>query len=95
MSISYLVGVDLDQTWRDDALCAQIGWGDDLWFPEKGGNVAAPKSICGDCPAQAACLEYALDHGEQFGIWGGKTRIQRVRIAQERRRETNQRKAAA
>jgi WhiB family redox-sensing transcriptional regulator len=89
----YLDGIELTEDWRAEAVCASVAA--DLWFPEKGGNVAPPKSICGDCPAQAACLEYALDHDEQFGIWGGKTRMQRVRIAQERRRETNQRKAAA
>jgi len=29
------------------------------------------KAICASCPVRAACLAYALDTGQVFGIWGG------------------------
>lgn len=29
------------------------------------------KRICGRCPVRSACLRYALDAREQFGVWGG------------------------
>lgn len=64
-----------DLSWQDAALCAQIDG--DLWFPEKGGSVAQPKAICRRCPVRAECLEYALEHEERFGVWGGLTERQR------------------
>ena len=27
--------------------------------------------LCGDCPAQASCREFAQTNNETFGIWGG------------------------
>ena len=27
--------------------------------------------LCGDCPAQAACREFAENNNEKYGIWGG------------------------
>jgi len=32
---------------------------------------AAAKAICAGCPARAACLAWALDTRQAFGIWGG------------------------
>lgn len=55
--------------WTVDALCAQIDL--DGFFPEKGGSTRAAKRVCGMCPVAKACLDYALDNNERFGIWGG------------------------
>ncbi|MDE0163149.1 MAG: WhiB family transcriptional regulator [Acidimicrobiaceae bacterium] len=35
------------------------------------------KEICASCPVQPECLQYALDIGEQHGIWGGLNEIER------------------
>ena len=35
------------------------------------------KQICTGCPVQQACLAYALDTREPFGIWGGLTEHER------------------
>lgn len=29
-------------------------------------------AACGFCPAQAACLAYAIAQGETAGVWGGR-----------------------
>lgn len=29
------------------------------------------RELCGACPIQNVCLSYALDNGEEFGVWGG------------------------
>ncbi len=29
------------------------------------------KQICATCSLRIACLQYALQHNEEFGIWGG------------------------
>ncbi len=38
------------------------------------------KRICGMCPIRTACLEYALDNDERFGVWGGLSEKERLEI---------------
>jgi len=64
--------------WMDRARCAEVG--DDFWFPEKGGSTREPKRVCQSCEVRAECLEYALDHDERFGIWGGMSERERRRL---------------
>jgi WhiB family redox-sensing transcriptional regulator len=40
-------------------------------------RIAAAKRICASCPVLARCRAYALDAGEQYGIWGGLTEGER------------------
>lgn len=35
------------------------------------------KAVCAACPYAARCLQYALEHSELSGIWGGTTEYQR------------------
>ena len=35
------------------------------------------KRICRACPAQAACLAWAIDHGITSGVWGGTAEDER------------------
>ncbi len=42
-------------------------------------NTAAVK-ICRACPFQNPCLQWALDHDERWGTWGGVTESQRDRM---------------
>lgn len=60
----------------DDALCAQVD--PDLWFPEKGTTGVEARELCGRCDVQAACLAWALEHDERWGVWGGATERQRA-----------------
>ena len=32
---------------------------------------AAAKAVCGRCAVRADCLDYAIEAGERYGIWGG------------------------
>ncbi|MEO6158661.1 MAG: WhiB family transcriptional regulator, partial [Ilumatobacteraceae bacterium] len=45
----------------------------ELWFPpnRRSPNAITAKKACRACPVQGACLEYALDNDERYGIWGG------------------------
>lgn len=38
------------------------------------------KNICAACPVRNLCLEFALDHDEDFGVWGGLTPRERRMI---------------
>jgi WhiB family transcriptional regulator, redox-sensing transcriptional regulator len=72
----------------------------DSFFPERGtAQITArdAKTVCNGngsrpaCIRRAACLEYALDNKERFGIWGGKSERERARIAKDRRVATKRR----
>lgn len=40
------------------------------------------KTMCASCPVRAVCLEEALANDEDWGIWGGYTRPERLRAAE-------------
>jgi WhiB family redox-sensing transcriptional regulator len=65
-------------TWQDHAACA--GLDGELFFPERGTDTTAVRAVCTTCPVQGACLEHALAHREDHGIWGGLTAPERQRI---------------
>lgn len=44
----------------------------ELWFADRPVDVEFAKSLCGACPAQAACLAGALERQEPWGVWGGE-----------------------
>lgn len=46
-------------------------------------NVRQLRAICGACPMQEPCLEYAL-HVKVVGFWGGTTDEERRRIRRRR-----------
>jgi WhiB family transcriptional regulator, redox-sensing transcriptional regulator len=67
--------------WQDRALCAQTD--PEAFFPEKGGSTREAKKVCRGCEVRAECLEYALEHDERFGIWGGLSERERRRLKRE------------
>ncbi|MFC9688839.1 WhiB family transcriptional regulator [Kribbella sp. NPDC056951] len=40
-------------------------------------QVAAAKQVCARCPVRPDCLESALESGQDAGIWGGLTELER------------------
>ncbi len=65
-------------SWQDRALCAQTD--PEAFFPEKGGSTREAKKVCLTCEVRSECLEYALQHDERFGIWGGMSERERRRL---------------
>lgn len=66
-------------------LCAQID--PDMFFTEDNGNLRGyykfereAKKVCSLCTLQLDCLQYALEHPELDGIWGGTTPAERIRL---------------
>lgn len=68
-----------EQRWRTEAVCNEVD--PEIFYPEKGGSTRPAKRICAACPVTEACLEYALDNDERFGIWGGLSARERIRMA--------------
>lgn len=69
--------------WRKHAQCAETD--PEAFFPEKGEGIAAAKRVCLSCPVRDKCLEAALENDERFGVWGAKSRAERVKIQRARR----------
>ena len=68
--------------WQERANC--LGVDPDLFFPERGASTREAKGVCRGCEVRGECLEYALDHGEKFGIWGGLSERERRRVRRQR-----------
>lgn len=83
--------VRAEQRWRLDAACAAY---DTRWFFPEDEEAPEAKAICAICPVREECLEYALTHREDEGIWGGLTGTERRRLRR-RRRDAARRAAAA
>jgi WhiB family transcriptional regulator, redox-sensing transcriptional regulator len=74
--------------WLDQAACRHCD--PELFFPpaEFGAagrdRIAAAKQVCRRCPVQATCLSWALDTGQEAGIWGGTTELERRQLRRRR-----------
>lgn len=68
----------VDVSWHGEAVCPQTD--PESFFPEKGGSTREAKAICRTCPVRMECLDYAVDHDERFGIWGGMSERERRRL---------------
>ena len=71
-----------EKSWQDFANC--LGVDPDLFFPERGASTREAKEVCRGCVVREDCLEYALQNGEKFGIWGGMSERERRRIRRQR-----------
>lgn len=52
----------------------------DLWYSDTGNAMQRAKGICAGCPSRKSCLEWAIETNEQWGIFGGHTRQERVNL---------------
>ena len=55
------------------------------FFPSDGVGVDRARKICATCPVVESCLEYALAHRIEHGVWGGCSERERRRILKRRR----------
>lgn len=72
----------LDTSWQASSNC--LGVDPDLFFPERGASTKEAKEVCRGCIVREDCLEFALNNGEKFGIWGGMSERERRRIRRQR-----------
>jgi WhiB family redox-sensing transcriptional regulator len=72
-----------DQAWQEHASCRSIPV--ELFFPLVEQEADEAKSICGSCLVREECLEFAIQAGERFGVWGGFTSQERRSLVAKRR----------
>jgi WhiB family redox-sensing transcriptional regulator len=56
----------------------------DVFYPEdvsdpylRNTYIILAKTLCDSCPIKLQCFEYALETGQEYGIWGGTTAKER------------------
>ena len=66
--------------WRSQAACLTVD--PELFFPV--GNtgpaiaqIAKAKEVCGRCEVVDTCLKWALENGQDAGVWGGMSEGER------------------
>ncbi|MFJ8593463.1 WhiB family transcriptional regulator [Streptomyces sp. NPDC093598] len=71
--------------WLREAAC--VGEDPELFFPlverETDSQVAQARAVCRRCRALLACRSWAIEQGEDAGIWGATTARQRRAISRE------------
>jgi WhiB family redox-sensing transcriptional regulator len=73
----------MDTSWMAEGKCAQ--YPPSTFFPSDGVGVEVARRICADCPVRIPCLEHALEHRIDHGVWGGCSERERRRILKRRR----------
>nr|WP_079083510.1 WhiB family transcriptional regulator [Streptomyces antibioticus] len=66
--------------WADRALCRTQP---DRMFVEGVAQNEA-KALCLECPVRLDCLAHALDHREEYGVWGAMTERERRALLRRR-----------
>ncbi|MGF7234695.1 MAG: WhiB family transcriptional regulator [Frankia sp.] len=46
------------------------------------GQIERAKSVCRSCAVSGSCLNWAIDSGQDSGVWGGLTAEERRVVAQ-------------
>ncbi|MER5886972.1 WhiB family transcriptional regulator [Streptomyces sp. NPDC001941] len=74
----------VNTNWRDRAACREED--PELFFPigttgPAALQIAEAKAVCRRrCPVITECLRWALDSGEEAGVWGGLDEVERRRL---------------
>jgi hypothetical protein len=78
IALAEAIGMTVEE-WQSKGTCAQTD--PEAFYPEKGGSTREAKRICYGCEVRDKCLEYAIEHDERFGVWGGLSERERRRAA--------------
>jgi WhiB family transcriptional regulator, redox-sensing transcriptional regulator len=79
----------IEMDWRDQAACRTEH--PELFFPagttgSARCQLARAKAVCHRCPVTAACLAWATDTGQRYGVWGGLSEDERHELQRRRTR---------
>ncbi len=71
------------------SLAKCIGIKSEMFFSEIADEQLEAKEHCQNCTIRPACLEYALETGEKYGVWGGMTPKERAKEIKARKESNN------
>ncbi len=80
--------IDLPLDWQKKANCRGVN--PNLFYPERGVSTSEAKAVCSGCQVKQECLEFAVQRGEKFGIWGGMSERERRKIRRARRQQAHE-----
>ncbi|MCX4680801.1 WhiB family transcriptional regulator [Streptomyces sp. NBC_01433] len=81
------------ENWRMRAACREVD--PDLFFPIGSTGPALvqtedAKAVCATCPVRAQCLRWALENGQDSGVWGGLGEDERRALKRRTRRRVKE-----
>lgn len=74
-----MLGIVNREEWQSRGACRKHKK-PDIWFPDKktpSAQTVEARSVCVGCEVRDQCLQYAMEHPEEPGIWGGLTKAER------------------
>lgn len=82
------------ENWRTHAACRDED--PDLFFPIGSTGPALvqtedAKAVCGGCSVREECLRWALENGQDAGVWGGMGEAERRALKRRSRRQAQHR----
>ncbi|MCX4967767.1 WhiB family transcriptional regulator [Streptomyces sp. NBC_00654] len=81
------------ENWRMGAACREED--PDLFFPIGSTGpalvqTADAKAVCASCPVREPCLRWALENGQDSGVWGGLGEDERRALKRRTRRRARE-----
>ncbi|MEV7402979.1 WhiB family transcriptional regulator [Streptomyces sp. NPDC091267] len=81
------------ENWREHAECRNED--PDLFFPIGSTGPALvqtedAKAVCRGCPVREECLQWALENGQDTGVWGGLGEAERRALKRRTRRQARE-----
>lgn len=82
------------ENWRENAVCRDED--PDLFFPIGSTGPALvqtedAKAVCRGCPVREPCLRWAMENGQDSGVWGGLGEDERRALKRRTRRQAKAR----
>jgi WhiB family redox-sensing transcriptional regulator len=79
----------LNMDWRHRAICRDED--PELFFPIGNSGpallqIAEAKAVCQRCPVTSECLSWAIESGQDAGVWGGMSEDERRALKRRRAR---------
>lgn len=66
------------ESWREAAACADRT--DPDFFSDDNVGTRRASALCDSCPVVDDCLAYAIETNQPYGIWGGRTPVERATL---------------
>ncbi|ACU53296.1 transcription factor WhiB [Acidimicrobium ferrooxidans DSM 10331] len=71
-------GALVSEPWMAFGSCR--GMDPEFFFPTDGAGVVQARRVCAQCNVREQCLQFALDHRIDHGVWGGASERARRRL---------------